>query len=66
MAPRRRAQHERLMITRDQRDLARRRTDFLLDGIGFSMTIPDLLANAYLQGLIDAAEAVAIKAQRAG
>lgn len=48
---------EEIHITREQRQLARRRTAFLLDGVGVqSLTVADLLANAYVQGMADAAE----------
>lgn len=47
---------EWLTVTPAERDLARRRTDFLVDHIGSTLTIGDMLANAYLQGVIDAAE----------
>lgn len=40
------------------------RTDFLVDGIGATMSLQDLLANAYLQGLIDASEVVAMRADK--
>jgi hypothetical protein len=49
----------RIEVTREQRELARDRTAFLTDRVGIrSMTLQDLLANAYVQGLIDAAEVV--------
>lgn len=43
-------------VTREQRDLAVRRTEFLCDGIGMGLPFSELLANAYMQGLIDAVE----------
>jgi hypothetical protein len=52
-------------ITAAQRDLAIRRSEFLVDGIGASLSLRDLLANAYLQGLIDASEVMATRDRRA-
>lgn len=52
-------------ITEQQRQLAIRRTDFLVDSIGANMSLKDLLANAYLQGLIDASEVMAMQEARA-
>ncbi len=52
-------------ITQQQRQLAIGRTDFLVDGIGATMSLKDLLANAYLQGLIDASEVMAMREDRA-
>lgn len=49
-------------ITREHRRLAIERTDFLVGGIGATMSLQDLLANAYLQGLIDASEVMAMRA----
>lgn len=48
-----------------QRDLAIRRSEFLVDGIGANLSLRDLLANAYLQGLIDASEVMAMREARA-
>jgi hypothetical protein len=45
-------------ITSDMLNVARRRTSFLMDGPEKMMPIPDLLANAYLQGVNDTAETV--------
>lgn len=55
---------EWLKVTQAERQLARSRTDFLVDHIGSSLTIGDMLANAYLQGLIDASEVMVMKAGR--
>ena len=55
--PRLNRDYGEIPITREQRQLARNRTAFLLDGVGVqSMPIADLLGNAYVQGLIDATE----------
>lgn len=51
-------------ITQAHRDLAVSRSEFLMDGIGANLSLRDLLANAYLQGLIDAAETIAMQAER--
>lgn len=56
---RRRAVWERLDVTRAQSDWAVNRTDFLMDSIGAELSLKNLLANAYLQGVIDAAELMA-------
>lgn len=52
-------------ISGDELDFTRRRVRPFLGGSGETVPLIDLLANAYLQGLIDAAEVVAIKAERA-
>ena len=65
MSPRARIRSEQFTVTVAQRDLARGRTAFLLDGVGHSMPLIDLLANAYFQGLIDAAETMEMLKGRA-
>lgn len=46
-----------ISVTREQHSFARRRVEFLTDAMGLQ-TVPlmDLLANAYVQGLVDATE----------
>jgi hypothetical protein len=48
-----------LPVTLDQRGLAERRTEFLVNRlIDLNMPLKAALASAYLQGIIDAAETV--------
>lgn len=58
MTRRPRPQTRDVKVTREQFDLAVRRTECLLDRIGMNMPLRVLLANAYLNGLADAAEVI--------
>ena len=61
MAPRKVSRCERIEVTRDQHRLALERTDFLLRMTYRSLE--DLLANAWVQGVIDAARTRAMKGE---
>lgn len=54
-----------MSVTEEQRQLAIRRAAWLSDGIGANLAMKDLLANAYLCGVYDAAEVMAMRAERA-
>lgn len=58
MAPRKISRSERFNVSRAQHDVALDRTDFLLQQPHRSLR--DLIANAYLQGVLDAAETMAL------
>lgn len=61
MSPRKISRAERIDVSRDQLDLARRRTDYLLNMAHRSLE--DLIANAWVQGVLDAGEHMAAKAE---
>ena len=54
MAPRKISRSERLDVTPDELAFMLRRTDFLLRHL--HIPFENLIANAYLQGVLDAAE----------
>lgn len=63
MAPRRIARGERIDVKPEERALALRRTEFLLNMTHRSLE--DLIANAWVQGVLDAAEHMAAKLEEA-
>lgn len=57
MSPRKKSRCERFDVSQREHSIALDRTDFLLDQT--HRPLRDLIANAYLQGVIDAAETMA-------
>ncbi len=57
MAPRKVPRYERFTVTHNEDRIARERTDYLLRMV--DRPLSDLIANAYLQGICDAAETMA-------
>lgn len=60
MSPRKIARGERINVSPDELNLALRRTEYLLNMTHRSLE--DLIANAWVQGILDAAEHIAGRA----